>query len=1049
MDLSPYKNYNNGIQYAGQPPLVPIVLPNEEDLLPIAGNSKLRPPLKKEKLIMKIESEIEPETKQSGILGLLFLFLLFIKICWKYYKKRYCICITSIVSIGLSLLITVISLSLLDNLPYLFYYRSVSNEGFIDSKFILPDNKLFNTSQISGLLAGNNDLRPIPRIYAEVLILGSTNLTSDTTTTGVFLDVPAENEVDMGINDGINNIEENEIYISSNLAQSLDLNKGDLVKIFIALDKNIKRKVVEHFKDQVDETFSGVQVLRKVRINTFSSESLVGRFSKPFIQDHPSILLLNIKNSVKYSLSDRSQINFNVDLSDYSNTLYIQLFNRIDYYTQSNQKQVLKRVISKISGAYVLLNCTALRIELPIASGIEEFKLASALTSIVFRLIVVGTILLTIIIIDSNFSMMLGNIESDIAIKRSIGMTIYKLIVQMSLFSIIISFAGIILGVLLLIITMYLMNDKIFPKVGLDFKIKAPLKETLVISVIAVLAPLVCMSLYVRRFFVPHIITLLSKTHSKTQSVIVDIKKHSKGFPISLFMKATLTAILSTFLGIFLPKSTLSEDTESIVYTFLLLLINLLVGLELLMINFTYIFESVFSRVFTLFQNKSLSSLIRMNLVSHRLSNRKTILIVSICMSLITFFSIFFELQAASEINKLRSEIGSRYGIRGNISPWGWLQLQKRVESLGSVKWAGRSLNMKDPSNNLMISSIETLNYGGLIQSDAIELSAITPNYEEFILDKSLIQTSQLSESAERSTKGGKGSRLSLVEFMYTRFNQNGVYISETLRKAFGLDCRSPNRNKFIIKKGMTSVERPAFYEMGCSGSLANYPGFLMGGLEDSSQNIKGDMIIPISSYIQMVDEEVPVVWERIMRYSAVYVEPVIEENFDKMKKVIEIHTPRLGLQVVSDERLTGPIFARVRLARVVMYIMGVILGGLSIYNMISAVTFNLMNQKIDVGTMRAFGLNSVCMYKMFIYESFVVVSVGVLIGATVGCGVGASVVLQLAAIGSGLIVFTVPIPYFHILTFYFLSMLLSLIFTFSITRSYMKKSIVMLLKDV
>ena len=74
------------------------------------------------------------------------------------------------------------------------------------------------------------------------------------------------------------------------------------------------------------------------------------------------------------------------------------------------------------------------------------------------------------------------------------------------------------------------------------------------------------------------------------------------------------------------------------------LLTGLIVGLMLLLLNFSYLIEQGILNIVIPFKTV-IKKIVNMNLISHRVRNRKTIMIYSLCLAFINFINVSTSMQ--------------------------------------------------------------------------------------------------------------------------------------------------------------------------------------------------------------------------------------------------------------------------------------------------------------------------------------------------------------------------------------------------------------------
>lgn len=83
----------------------------------------------------------------------------------------------------------------------------------------------------------------------------------------------------------------------------------------------------------------------------------------------------------------------------------------------------------------------------------------------------------------------------------------------------------------------------------------------------------------------------LDKDHSKTTSVRITVENLEKRFPIETFSIALTSTVIGISIYILLPFSLFSENITLFVLIFFGLLIGMMIGVMMILVNFSYFFE--------------------------------------------------------------------------------------------------------------------------------------------------------------------------------------------------------------------------------------------------------------------------------------------------------------------------------------------------------------------------------------------------------------------------------------------------------------------------
>ena len=151
----------------------------------------------------------------------------------------------------------------------------------------------------------------------------------------------------------------------------------------------------------------------------------------------------------------------------------------------------------------------------------------------------------------------------------------------------------------------------------------------------------------------------LDQDHSKTQSMKVSMTNENTAFPVNLMAASFFSVFTGIAIYFLLPLSLLTLDIGLLLSIFFALLVYLLFGSVLLSSNFNYLLESILL-LFLFCERAFVKNLTRMNLISHRLRNRRTVIVFATSLSFINFIyvSIFMQIGSSqlAELRKYGSE---------------------------------------------------------------------------------------------------------------------------------------------------------------------------------------------------------------------------------------------------------------------------------------------------------------------------------------------------------------------------------------------------------
>lgn len=137
----------------------------------------------------------------------------------------------------------------------------------------------------------------------------------------------------------------------------------------------------------------------------------------------------------------------------------------------------------------------------------------------------------------------------------------------------------------------------------------------------------------------------VEKRRSKTKAVKFKLERQDENrLNYTIIILGLGSTIFGFFTYYFLPQSLLSLDYALLLDIFILILIAILLGLVVLSVNVESLLETFFVWVFLFWEKSSITTLLRKNLIAHRLRNRKTAIMFATSIAFIVFLSVSFKL---------------------------------------------------------------------------------------------------------------------------------------------------------------------------------------------------------------------------------------------------------------------------------------------------------------------------------------------------------------------------------------------------------------------
>ena len=966
------------------------------------------------------------------------------------YKRQKCLTIIAILSITICVILTMIAQGLLSKVTIVFYNSAAVTNGESDIVLSPSQDKYINGTRADEILNGKIKLMPAYRISVEGYAssqssnLGKEDLIESETIIKIkvnFLDIEQENSIGLGIRDSLEPLNEGEAYVSKRLFSALMLVEGGEFYAQISTTGSISRLCSTYDKlfnkdIKIAQTNRNQVTVAKFKAKKFD-EGQVGRFS-----DDPNMFYSVIISS-KTALKDFSPGTINspkvVDflskqnLKDHSISAIVQFPNRLDLYLNGDYNVILTEAVKLGSLIADELAVQDIDLKMPLVSALSFTKFANAGLSLTFNLILAGVILLAGYVINNIISMNINDKVYSTAIQRTVGLTRAQLFYQVFTFSLGYSFFGLLIAIPAIVGIFIYMNKTLLPSIDAGFEINAEVRNTTISVLIAVLIPLVSALGPMINLMRNNIAYSLDKEHSKTTSVKVSLDAGENAFPWTSVIVAMFSACLAIFIQIFLPLSMASLNITLFLIVFFVLLVCLLVGLLLIFINFSYLIEQAILfllRIVFFCEKRFIHGLTEMNLVSHRIRNRKTVLIYAISLAFINFLNVSLLMQVETgQTARLRRE-GSSFNIANSINSKDWPKIREKIGNTDKYTWTGVSYSINSISDTLGINQPTVANRGGIIDFSN-RFYGVSPNYLSYTPEG----LESFSETLSSDTS------LTPTELLYTRFSQNGGIVSDSVRNALFLDCKDPS-DTFVMKLSSKSNQYSS-KEISCTSSAVRFPGFRA---YERETILRTDVVMSLDSYYSFF-ENLAIPFSQILNYSVIHIKTNDNSVDKQLKDRFKEQEYLYGYQTFYFKDYVARFESTTNIMNLVFAVLTAIAMILSLFSLVSTVAANIVEQTKELAIMRCLGLFKFLIARVYLYESIVVVLTGGFIGLIIGMSLGWTMISQNALFSNS--VATVSFPWGTLIPLIIFSVISSFLAAFIPVYKYLGQNIVKLIKSI
>ncbi|KAJ3055820.1 hypothetical protein HK097_009124 [Rhizophlyctis rosea] len=654
------------------------------------------------------------------------------------------------------------------------------------------------------------------------------------------------------------------------------------------------------------------------------------------------------------------------------------------------------------------------------------------------------------------YNLLMVSVETrtfDLGVLRMVGQkrwqTIATLCFQALTYSIPAWVTGLLLAQLLFAV------GKVFAERALRMSMRPKLAPSAIAiaTALGLIVPLVSAIVPIRQALHANLRDSLDKRQNKLKATVVTIERSSQG-SLRDGLPYAVAGILMAGLGFtiyyLLPLALVSRNMELMFDLFIGLLIGMLLGLVLLASNFQPLAERVLLRgMFLVFfwESGAMHRIIKKNLLAHRRRNKKTATMFSFGLGFLIFLSVSFQIQ----VNGMR--FGAMHSIAGDIKvaseetdDQGVMKPMTKISTLNEIcesnrpfvkDWAFTTWGLYRLSNSVQNTQIE--NVGRLAQY-SVDVVGVTSNF--FNLPK---PGEKIMVEGDRNPVLNGG--MSATEELYTPEGRDTIILSTFLKSALGLEAGGrANYSQPLVLQVTTdtgSTDRylrplafvdeapylrmtkfPATSRTAVAVSFPTYMN-LSGGLVKSIDNI------PFKSMHISVDRDHP-------DYDSLLTQVVNKLN-DAIRntdnRLLDLRHELEGYE--NAERIVSFVFVGT------MFLVMVI----ALLSLAMCMLANTFEQSKEIGVLRALGVRRGVMFRIYVYESFVVTVAAGGLGIIMGTITGWSMCAQQATVSQ--LPLTFPFPWTTVIGMMVAAMFSAVITTAGPMQNLLfKRKIVSVLKD-
>eukprot|EP00163_Fabomonas_tropica_P033490 TRINITY_DN8839_c0_g1_i1.p1 TRINITY_DN8839_c0_g1~~TRINITY_DN8839_c0_g1_i1.p1 ORF type:complete len:1111 (+),score=85.28 TRINITY_DN8839_c0_g1_i1:98-3430(+) len=834
-----------------------------------------------------------------------------------------------------------------------------------------------------------------------------------------------------------------EAYVQSELAKALDVQEGDIVYLRLSIFDNALSGILAEkssnktLDGQMDMYLRYGNVYATVRVGAIFDSGL-GKYaeseSNGIILEYKH-LLTTLAAHMSPATPDtiRSAIN-NSNPDHYAQEVTINLNPpRSRLYASTSNFDVLQEKLGAfVSKAIFRIGFDQVDASAPLLSTMRATRFFALFLGLILVIIVWILSFLSVLLI---YSLLVVNVETrtfEMGVMRMLGMRRRWLVELLTTHAMCYALPAWGFGLATSQGIAIVLANTVFTTAGLA--VSPLLRPTSIVyaTLLGLGIPTIASIFPIRKALSLNLQESLDVRRSKTKAVEVSIERtENVHMSWSAIVVGTTLSVFGFLILYVVPLSLLSQNFALLLNVFFGLLLCMLLGLVLLSLNVAQLCEQLFVYFWFWWDRPAVTTLVRKNLIAHRLRNRKTSIMYASTVGFIIFIMVSLQLQIISFTYAVLQDAGSR--LRLLPPPFTTGVELSRFEAYARnhsdiAGWAYRTQSLQRISTS-KVSQVQNI---GRVFADQGDVYGISPNAYDVLDNNFLIvadedQSSPWSLGEQLYTVKGSGSMI--LTSMYRNYigtvNRGIEFLLELQLPPEYLDppASSGSENTdVVIEEDEEELEQQNRNEEEetnlLGGQLAPPPDLrVVRRRFIPSAFLHATPAFKMSKYPSVRGQQSLVSMSTMVRltqgrFSSVTDLPIREVYLKTRDGMSDAEQDKLieDLNKAKEEVFNIPeaeiwdyraevssVLDTVGILNIFFTIVTVLAMVLCFFSLSSSMYTNIVEQTKEIAVLRAIGLTRGALTRVYIYEAFIVVFTASLLGTVIGTMVGFTMTLQRA----------------------------------------------------
>lgn len=741
----------------------------------------------------------------------------------------------------------------------------------------------------------------------------------------------------------------------------------------------------------------------------------------PHLAHHMSPTVLGDRNELERNLTKTKVL-------EHVSTVIINLAPpRIDIYLSSKYSVVHDRLIAFSNRILFKLGFAQVFVDMPVLRGLGGTEMVALFLGLILNVIIFILLFLSVVLI---YSLLMISVETrtfEMGILRMIGMARPSLISLLLVQAFAYAIPAWIIGMLSALVVyagaasvVTNITQAAIPKLltGTGFAIA---------TLMGFIVPVASSVLPIRSALGKNLQDSLDTKHNKTKAVEISLRRGEDSIGVSSWTHLLIGIGLSLFGGVIyyvLPLGLLGQNLALLMNIFLFILLGMLLGLVMIALNLQHMLERLLALIFFFWESRGIRNLVVKNLVAHRKRNQKTSILYALSLGFIIFINIAYNIQVSSISEDKKRDIGAVIMAykRGNMDP-----STLHIPSLSEVKqiemikglfpnivedfaWVTKTLRDAYPlAVNSRVSNL------GRWNQDLQFVFGVSPNFFRVAMSEYITVTDAVDKKMDFSY---------LADKLYSREGSSRALLGSMYQEFLGVKPGDPILIGSEATVGTTSSSTDASGGQdgggssgngGTGGGVGGGGGIGGGGSAVDAANVQktNEFIASAEAFLSsaprftfsafplLKSQDLVVSLPTFNALSGFYYKSVedipLERFLVKFKKGVtnkEINMVSDWLEARLSDRGSGvwdfrnemePFEVANKAIAYFFTFTTVVAMAISFFSLMSSMYTNIREQTKEIGVIRALGIPKSWVYRIYIYEAFLLVVTSSLLGIIIG----------------------------------------------------------------